>query len=543
MKYNVEYPLKPDGVSKSLIFIEETLNKYHMQQRDLMEALLISEETLIMLEEEAPEDAVVKITISKYMGIPRIKIVMPGNALMLDDHMGSFSFDQLGAEAENAIRSIMLRSYSESIKYRHSRNLNILTITTGIPERILSTYTILAIFMAVITGLLFKGMLPPEGVQWLLNNILNPAETLFISALMCITAPAVFISITCSMFKFEGLSELGASGKGVIGWYVVISVIATLVGILSFQLLTPGDPGILSYRNIAGTSEDFSIMINIMTMIPHNIIEPFISVNSLQLTTMALVIGSAITMGGKRVGNLKILLEEMDVLCGKVSALLMKIVPIVVYCSITNVILKSEMGTFVATVELIGSLLVGFTIMLIAYLILLPVATRLNPFTFLSKYAQTMKNTFLKGSGVAAIPMTLRVCKSRFGIPKHISSFSIPLGATINMVGNCICLIISSLFFIRVCGVTLNLEGMLILFFLVLVLSLGAPIAPGTLILCLVTLLPQLGIDTAVISLIIGINFILEMIIGMVNTVGDVIVALIVSHHEGTLNEQIYNKK
>lgn len=112
-----------------------------------------------------------------------------------------------------------------------------------------------------------------------------------------------------------------------------------------------------------------------------------------------------------------------------------------------------------------------------------------------------------------------------------------------NMVGNCICLIISSLFFTRVCGVTLDMEGLLILFVLVLILSLGAPIAPGTLILCLVTLLAQLGIDASIISLVIGINFILEMLIGMVNTAGDVIVALIVSKHDKTLNLETYNKK
>ena len=154
-----------------------------------------------------------------------------------------------------------------------------------------------------------------------------------------------------------------------------------------------------------------------------------------------------------------------------------------------------------------------------------------------------MKHTFLKGSAVAAIPMNLRICRRRFGVPMRISSFSIPLGATINMVGNCICLVISSLYFTHVCGVALDMEGLLILFFLVLVLSLGAPIAPGTLILCLITLLAQLGIDTGIISLIIGINFILEMLLGTVNAFGDVIVALIISHREGTLNRKIYNQK
>ena len=78
---------------------------------------------------------------------------------------------------------------------------------------------------------------------------------------------------------------------------------------------------------------------------------------------------------------------------------------------------------------------------------------------------------------------------------------------------------------------------------LVLILSLGAPIAPGTLILCLVTLLTQMGIDISVISLVIGINFILEMLLGMVNSVGDVVVALLVARKEGTLDLDTYRKK
>lgn len=345
------------------------------------------------------------------------------------------------------------------------------------------------------------------------------------------------------MFKFEGLSELGARGKDVIGCYIFISVIATFVGILSFQMFTPGEVGILSYRNLGGGGDDLSMTLDITSFVPANIIEPFISVNSLHLMTTAIVIGSAITLCGKKVINLKIMLEELDTLCSQVSAMLMRIVPVVVYSSTVNTILKAETKTFIATVELIGALLVGFLLMFIAYLILLAASTKLNPFTFLNKYVQIMKITFLKGSGVAAIPTTMRVSRNKLGVPKDISAFSIPLGATINMCGNCICLIISSLFFARVCGVTLDMQSLPVLFFLVLVLSLGAPIAPGTLILCLVTLLPQMGIDTGVISLIIGINFILEMIIGMVNTVGDVVVALIVSNRAGELNLETYNKK
>ena len=154
-----------------------------------------------------------------------------------------------------------------------------------------------------------------------------------------------------------------------------------------------------------------------------------------------------------------------------------------------------------------------------------------------------MKNVLLKGSMVAAIPINMRISRRQMGVPESICAFSIPLGATINMDGNCMCLMTCSLFFARICDVALGTSEIIVLLLLVFILSLGAPIAPGTLILCLVTLLSQMGIDVSVISLVIGINFILEMMLGLVNSVGNVVVALLVARKEGSLDLDIYRKK
>ena len=153
-----------------------------------------------------------------------------------------------------------------------------------------------------------------------------------------------------------------------------------------------------------------------------------------------------------------------------------------------------------------------------------------------------MKGVFLKGSSVAAIPINMRISRRQLGVPKSICAFSIPLGATINMDGNCICLTIISLFFARICGVAFGPNEIIVLLMLVLILSLGAPIAPGSLILCLVTLLTQMGIDIGAISLVIGLNFILEMLLGMVNSVGNVVVALLVARREGSLDLDTYRR-
>ena len=542
MNYTANYSLRAEGISESLLFIEEALKKFRVKQRDLLEALLISEETMLLLCEHAPEDAEVKVTVTRQMGVPRIRLIAPGTSMALDEHLGTVSIDQLGEETENAIRSVMLRSYADSIKYRHSHSKNFVTIVTGIPERILAARTVTAIVFAVITALLFRLIIPENAAQWVAANLLNPVESLFICALMCITAPAVFVSITCSMFRFEGFSNMGESGKTIVATYLLTSVAAVLIGVLSFELFTPGEIGVLSLQMGSEEVEGFSLLAILATLIPPNIVEPFISVNSLQLMVVAIAIGTALTMSGKRTRHLKLLLEEMDVLCGKVSSLVMRTVPVVVYCSTTNALMSADLGVLSSTVELIPALAAGMAALLVLYCLILVVVVRLNPLPFLRKYVPAMKSIFLKGSSVAAIPMNMRISRRQLGVPKSICSFSIPLGATLNMDGNCVCLTIISLFFARICGVAFSTNEIVVLLMLVVILSLGAPIAPGTLILCLVSLLTQMGIDIGVISLVIGINFILEMLLAMVNSVGDVVVALLVARREGTLDLDTYKR-
>ena len=357
------------------------------------------------------------------------------------------------------------------------------------------------------------------------------------------TAPAVFVSIACSMFRFEGFSELGRSGKTVVATYLLTSIAAAIIGMVIFELFLPGEIGVLASQEGNATVEGFSLLAILETLIPPNIVEPFISVNSLQLMVVAMTIGAGLTMSGKRVRHLKVLMEELDVLCSKVSSLVMYMVPAVVYCSTANSLLSSHAEVLSATVELIPVLMAGMAALLVMYGLILVFAARLNPLPFLKKYVPAMKSVLLKGSSVAAIPINMRISRRQLGVPRSICAFSIPLGATINMDGNCMSLTVISLFFARICDVSFGTNEIVVLLLLVLVLSLGAPIAPGTLILCLVTLLTQMGIDISAISLVIGINFILEMLLGLVNSVGNVVVALLVARKEGSLDLDTYRRK
>lgn len=529
------------GVCQCMDFVESTLKAYRLKRRDLMEALLLCEEALLQMEERAPEGARLQVRIRRRLGIPQIRLEAPGEAIDLSTAMEPISLDHLSAESEQTIRGIMLRSYANSFKYRHVRNSSIFIITTGIPERVLATQTVLALLLAVIVGMLMRLLLPGETLDMLLQKLFSPIQTLFVSALSFVAAPAIFVSIACAMFCFEGYSDLGRSGKRVIVSYLATSLAATLAGLAAFRLIKPGRVGLMADQALEKT-ESFSASGILEGLVPGNIIEPFLSVNALQLMVMAMFIGGAVALCGSRVAGVKNLLLELDVLCGKLSSIVMMFIPVLVFCATVNIVLKADRAVYTAIFTLVATLLLGLIIVVFIYGLILFAGAGIRPLRFLKKYAPTMKSTFLKGSGVAAIPLTMRFCRRQLGIPKNIISYAIPLGATINMDGNCVCLTVISLFFCRICGIVLTGRELLLLIFLILVLSLGAPIAPGTIVLCTTTLMAQLGISPEAISLIIGINFILEMVLGMTNTLGDVVTALATAGSEGVLDRDRINQ-
>jgi Na+/H+-dicarboxylate symporter len=522
-------------------FIEDALNKYKLKKRDLMESLLISEEILVQLSETAVENSNVQVSVTSWLGVPRVKFVSEGDVIDLGEPSIGVSLNELDNN-ETSIRNMMLHSFSDSIRYQHTKSKNYVTVITGIPERELANQTIIALILSVVFGSIFRIFCPNEFNHSLIENFLGPIETLFISSLTFIASPAVFISITCAILRFDGFTELNRSGKRIIFTYVITSCIAIFIGVLVFYLIQPGTVGILPSQMGESSIGNLTILEMITDAIPSNIIEPFLSGNSLQLIVAALIIGLALNLSTKKVSTLKGVLSELDIVCGNVATIIMKTVPFVVFCSTTRVFLLASMDVYIAIGHLILTLIVGLLLMLLFYCVFLIIRIRINPILFLRKFLPIMKDIFLKGSSLAAIPLTLRFCKRQLGIPQNVSSFVIPLGATINMDGTCVCLSIVSLFFARICGVTLTGSDIAILLFMVFVLSLGAPIAPGTIILCMATIFSQMGISLEGISFLIGLNFILEMLLGMINSMGDVVIALDVARREGTLNYELCNK-
>ena len=368
---------------------------------------------------------------------------------------------------------------------------------------------------------------------------------MFLNALKMIVGPVVFFSIACCISQFGDLKEAGRIGGKIMGFYLLTTVLAILTATGVFELLKPGNPELAA--KLAGDAatvsvSDVSISIKdtIVGIIPANFVKPFLDSNMMQLIFLAVLIGIALEKIGEHSRLLKDIFEACNDLFLKITVMLVRFIPVATFCSIVSVVLKTGPDVLLSMLAMLGTFAVGIVAMITVYCILLGVIGRLNPIPFLKKYSPTMLQVFGMASSNAAIIVNMDACENKLGISKKIYSLSIPLGATVNMDGTCIYLVIFGMALARVFGVDINGGMMLSMFFSVFVLSVGAPGVPGAGLVCLSVLLTQLNVPLAGIGLVMGLDSLLGMMRAMSNSLGDVTASLIVAKSEKKLDMEKY---
>ena len=543
--------LNNEGITEALDFVSETLKRYKQPSKTIYETMLLTEETMVRLMASAAKDELVKIKIFKNIGVATVTLSVRGTEISSQEKFDAgidLDTTDIGYEADAAIRSILLQAYADKIKYKHKNGVNTIKIIVGMVERQLAMLTMIAFLAAIVLGAIGVVLLPATWVSTLDEYFFLPIEKMFISILQLITAPAVFCSIICCVSRFTEFTEPGRVTLKIFAWYIFSNILAVIIGIHVFGWIEPGEEGIFAHMVkdevlSAQASGDISVMDTIISTVPSNIIEPFLTINSMQLVFMALLCGIAVGTIGRFSGAVKNFFAAGDVLFSKIVSLIMNVVPIAVFCATFSVMIHSGFRVWISVLEMVVTVLIGIMLILLFYLLIILCVGRLNPLTFLKKYYPEMKNTFIQGSGLASIPNTIHCCKYRLGISSKIYSFSIPFGATVNLDGNCVYLTIAGLFLARLCGIDLFSSDIFSMVFAIIILSVGAPITPGSALLCLFVLLTQMGVALDITILIMGVNFFIEMLLAMANTMGDVAITLIVAKGENLVDMKKYKAK
>ena len=374
---------------------------------------------------------------------------------------------------------------------------------------------------------------------------LTPVKTMYINALKMIVAPVVFFSIASCIVQFSNLKELGRIGGRVILLYITTTIIAVVVGLMVFYVFKPGsamsvgvDAG--SAEAIASQTMDVSIKDTIVSIVPSNFIQPFVESNMLQLIFLAVISGITAGLIGEYSDMVKSLFETFNELFLKITTLIIKFMPLAVFCSICSMILNMGISTILSVLGMLGTFLVGLLCMIVVYCLIIAIAGRINPLHFLKRYASSMLQVFSMGSSNAAIPVNMQACE-KMGVDKKVYCLSLPLGATLNMDGTCVYMAVFTLALARVYGIQITESSLAAMVISIIVLSMGAPGIPGSGLICLSMLLTQVGVPVEAVGLVMGIDSFVGMFRSMSNCTGDVAISILVARLEKMLDMDKYN--
>ena len=544
MKYKL--PPNQNGSAKALEIIEETLNRYKLDRKDVTRSVLASEEVISALLEYSEKAEYIYFSVRRILDEVSIEIAVQGKEFPFEnvfDYAANISAEEAGPDSERAIRSMILKSFVDNLTYRRRSGMNIVRISVIKSKRIMLYKTLGAMVLAVLLGFIMKSFATDSAAAFVNDNVLVPVKTMYMNALKMIVAPVVFFSIVSCIGQFSNLSEIGKIGGKTVALYGFTTVVATVLGAGVFYLFRPGKFGALVLET-AGTSveaQEISVSFKdmIVNIVPDNFFRPFLESEMMQLIFLAVLCGIAVGMIGKYSQILNDLFTACNELFLKITTLIIKFMPLAVFCSFLSMILKMGTDALASILGIVGTFAVAVAIMMAVYCLLLLVFAGLNPIPFCKKYAPTMAQVFSMGSSNAALPLNIEACK-KLGISQNVYSLSLPLGATLNMDGTCIYLSVFALALARLCGVTIPAAALVSVLVSIVVLSVGAPGIPGSGLVCLSVLLAQLNVPLEAVALVMGVDPLLGMIRCMSNCLGDVAISTVVAKQEGILDTDTY---
>ncbi|MFT6190419.1 MAG: Na+/H+-dicarboxylate symporter [Oleispira sp.] len=412
---------------------------------------------------------------------------------------------------------------------------------------------VLAMAAAILLGSATQQLLLwPEIPSWLATTLSEGLAgglfyvggQIFVSSLKVLVVPLVFISLVCGTCQLQGQSSLGRLSLKAIGLYLLTTAIAISIAIFVAELLQPGI-GIemtTAADFTAPASQPLSqVFINIF---PNNPVKAMAEGNMLQVIVFAILIGLAIGRSGVKGERLSQHFNDWNEIMMTLVTLLMKLAPYGVFCLLFSLFAKQGLGVIGdLALYMVTVLLVLAIHALGVYPLLLKTFSGLDPIIFLRKMRNTQLFAFSTASSSATIPVTLRAVEQRLGVSNRVASFTIPLGATINMDGTAIMQGVATVFIAQAFGLDLGLMDYLLVIMTATLASVGTAGVPGVGLVTLAMVLQQVGLPVEGIALIIGVDRILDMVRTAVNVTGDASVSCIVAKSENAMDETIFNDR
>lgn len=376
---------------------------------------------------------------------------------------------------------------------------------------------------------------------WLVNTVFDVVGTIFIASLKLMVVPLLFVSLVCGASSLGASAQMGRIAGKTLALYLFTTGMAITLALLLANVIDPGAGVDLKGEGEFDPAAAPSAKEVLISIFPSNPVQAMAEGNMLQIIVFSLLMGIALARSGPAGERARELFVSLNEVIMTMVTLLMHLAPWGVFCLLAK--LFAELG-FSAILDLgkyFGTVLLALVVHGVAiYSLLLWLLTRRSPLTFFRNVRPALLFGFSTASSNATLPVTLNVAERRLGIDNRVASFTVPLGATINMDGTAIMQGVATVFIAQAYGLDLSMGGYLAVILTATLASIGAAGVPGVGLITLALVLEQVGLPVEGIALIIGIDRLLDMARTAVNVCGDCVVGTIVASSEGLLDHEVF---
>ena len=376
-----------------------------------------------------------------------------------------------------------------------------------------------------------------------INGVIDIGGKAFVASLKLLVVPLVFFSLACGASNLSDGSSIGRIGLKTIGLYLLTTAIAISLALSVSNLINPGMSLSLSTETTFIAKESPPLKEVIIALVPTNPVKAMAEGNMLQVIFFAILLGVAIAKCGPAGERVRASLTDWNEVIMRLILILMLVAPFGVFCLMLT--LFSNMG-FTAIADLIKYFMTVAGILILHFFLTYSMMVRfvagLNPIRFYKNFLPVMAYAFSTSSSNATLPVTLETVEYRLGVRNEVASFTVPLGATINMDGTAIMQGVATVFIAQAYNIDIGMTEYLMVVLTATLASIGTAGVPGVGLITLALVLQQVGLPVEGIALIIGVDRLLDMMRTAVNVSGDAAVATIVAKSEDKFNREVFDR-
>lgn len=410
----------------------------------------------------------------------------------------------------------------------------------------LTTRIFISLILGALVGVIMHYFVPTGYIKdtVLVNGVFYVVGNGFLRLMQMLVVPLVFCSLVCGSAAIGDTKTLGKVGVKTLAFYLLTTALAVTVALSLANVINPGIglnmEDIMAADNAAVTTE-VSFADTLLNIIPKNPIQGLAEGNMLQIILFALIIGIILAKLGEKTAVVANFFSQFNEIMMEMTMMVMSLAPFGVFCLIAKTFSGIGFDAFIPLLKYMCGVLLALAVQcFVVYMVMLKLFTGLSPIRFIKKFFPVMAFAFSTATSNATIPLSIDTLAEKMGVSRRISSFTIPLGATINMDGTAIMQGVAVVFASQAFGIPLGIREYIMVIATATLASIGTAGVPSVGLITLSMVFNSVGLPIEGITLIMGIDRILDMARTAVNITGDAVCTTVVASQNKELDRDVF---